>query len=52
METLTEKKVRIRSGVGYCCDRPEYAFVWKNIDLGTLNLESGRMLHVELNGIS
>jgi hypothetical protein len=32
------------SGVGYCCDSPDHAFVWKNVDFGTLDLESGVML--------
>ena len=40
-KTLSQKLV---AGVGYCCDRPDHAFVWKNVDLGTLDLESSAML--------
>jgi hypothetical protein len=28
----------------YCCDKPDHSFVWKNVDLGTLDLESYGML--------
>jgi hypothetical protein len=28
----------------YCWDRPDHAFFWKNIVLGTLNLESSGTL--------
>lgn len=28
----------------YCCDRPDHVFVWKNIDVGTLDLESHGMV--------
>jgi hypothetical protein len=41
-------------GLGYCCERPEntkklcskdrHVFVWKNVDLGTLDLESNELL--------
>jgi hypothetical protein len=24
-------------GVEYCYDRPDHAFVWKNVDFGTLD---------------
>ena len=27
-----------------CCDRSDHDFVWRNVDLGTLDLESGGML--------
>ena len=40
-KTLRQKLV---PGVGYCCDRPDHAFVWKNVDFGTLDLESHEML--------
>ena len=30
--------------VVYCCNRPKDAFLWKNVDLGTLDLESGGIL--------
>jgi hypothetical protein len=30
--------------VRYYCDRPVRAFVWKNVDFGTLDLESHGML--------
>lgn len=32
------------------CD--DYGFVWENVDCGTLNLESGRMLYMGLTGLS
>ena len=40
-KTLSQKLV---AGVGYCCDRPDHAFVWKNVDLGTLDLQSSATL--------
>jgi hypothetical protein len=40
-KTLTKTDIR---DSGYCCGRPDYAFVWKNVHLGTLDLESGGML--------
>ena len=36
----------------YCCDRLDHVFVWRNVDLGTLDLESHGMLKVGLNGPS
>ena len=30
-------------GLRYCCDRPDHAFVKKNVDSGTLDLESHGM---------
>jgi hypothetical protein len=39
-KTLRQK---LLSGVGYC-DRPDYAFVSMDVDLGTLDLESSGML--------
>jgi hypothetical protein len=48
METLRQKLV---PGVGYCCDWPDHAFVWKDVDLGTLDLESHGILQVGLNGL-
>jgi hypothetical protein len=33
-KTLRQKLV---PEVGYCRDRPDQVFVWKNVDLGTLN---------------
>ena len=24
----------------YCCDRPDHAFVWRNVDFGTLKKEN------------
>jgi hypothetical protein len=40
-KTLSQKLV---PEVGYCPDRPDHAFVWKNVDLGALDLESSGML--------
>ena len=40
METLTQ----LVPEVGYYGDRPDHAFVWKNVDLGTLDLKSSRIL--------
>jgi hypothetical protein len=37
-ETLTKLEVGTRSG--YCSDRSDHAILWKNVDLGTLDLES------------
>jgi len=31
-------------GVGYYYVRPDHAFVWKNVDFGTLDLESSGIL--------
>jgi hypothetical protein len=33
--TLTKTEVDNRS-LEYCCDRPDHAFVWKNVDFETL----------------
>ena len=44
-KTLRQKLV---PGVGYCCDRPNYAFVWNNVDLGTFGF--GKQWNA-LNGI-
>jgi hypothetical protein len=41
-KTLT--KTKLVPGVGYCCDRPDHAFIWKNGDFGTLDLEHSGML--------
>ena len=41
-KTQTKTEVGTRSGV--LCDRPDHAFVWKNVDFGTLDLESSGML--------
>jgi hypothetical protein len=40
-KTLRQK---LLLGVGYCCDRPDHGFVWKNMNLGILDLESHGML--------
>ena len=40
-KTLRQKLVL---KLGHCCDRPDYAIVQKNVDFGTLNLESIGML--------
>jgi hypothetical protein len=45
METLRQKLVL---EVGYCCDRPDHAFVWRHVDLRTL--ESSGVLSVGFNG--
>jgi hypothetical protein len=44
--TLTKTEVGTRD----CCDRPDHAFFWRNMDLGTL--ESSGMLQIGLNGLS
>jgi len=36
-KTLRHKLVQ---GTGYYCDRPDPAFVWKNVDMGTWDLNS------------
>jgi hypothetical protein len=36
METLTKPEVGTR---GYCCDKPDHTFVWKNVDLGDFGFE-------------
>ena len=41
-KTLTKTEVGIRSE--YCHDRLDHPFLWKNVDLGTLDLESFGML--------
>jgi hypothetical protein len=52
-KTLTKKLV---PGVGYCCDltiyiyRPDHDFVWKNVDIGILVLESSGMLSMGFEG--
>ena len=40
-KTIRQKLVL---GVGYFCDKPGHAFVWKNMDFGTLDLASGGRL--------
>ena len=40
-KTLTKK---LLPGMGNCYDKPDHAFVWKNVDLETLDLESNGML--------
>jgi hypothetical protein len=37
---FTELRQELVPGVGYCCDRHDHAFVWKNVDLGTLDWEA------------
>jgi hypothetical protein len=37
-------------GLGYCCDRPDHAFAGKNVDFGTLDLESSGMVSMEFIG--
>jgi hypothetical protein len=41
MKTLRQKLI---PGIGYCWDRPDHVFVWRNVDFGTLDLESNGML--------
>ena len=41
-ETLTKTEVGNRSAV--FCDRHDHAFIWKNVDIGTLDLKSYGML--------
>ena len=52
METLTKTEVGWNQGLGHCCDRPKGIFLWRNMDLGTLDLESNGILSVGLNGQS
>ena len=40
----TKTKTEVTFRLWYCCDSPDHAFVWKNVDFGTLNLESIGML--------
>jgi hypothetical protein len=42
MEMLTKAEFGTR--IGYCCDRPAHALVWKNVDLEILDLGSSGML--------
>jgi hypothetical protein len=47
MESAHSSKTQLRqklvSGTGYCCDRSDHVFVWKNVDFGTFDLESHGM---------
>jgi hypothetical protein len=43
METLTKTEISTRDW-GYCCDRPDHVFVWKNVDAGAFDLENYGML--------
>jgi hypothetical protein len=42
METLTKTEVGVRDWS--IAVRPDHAFIWKNVGLGTLDLESNRMI--------
>jgi hypothetical protein len=51
-KTLTKAEVGTRDWgiatpcdvIALSCDRPDNAFVWKNVDFGTLDLESSGIL--------
>jgi hypothetical protein len=30
--------------LGHCCEKPDYALVWQNVDFGTLDLEDSGIL--------
>jgi hypothetical protein len=46
-KTLRQK---LGLGVGYCCDRPDHAFVWRNVGLWTLEcFKWGLMGHSSRN---
>lgn len=45
-KTLRQKLV---SGVGYTCERPNYAFLWNNENLGAVSLGSSGKLEVRLS---
>ena len=36
--------LKLELAKGYCCDMPDYVFLWKSVGLGTLDLgSSGRL---------
>jgi hypothetical protein len=41
---LNAVRWKVSQGLGYCCNRPDHVFVGRNVDLGTLDLGSSRML--------
>ena len=41
-KTLT--KTEVGTGSGVFCDGPDHAFIWKNVDFWTLDLELSGML--------
>jgi hypothetical protein len=40
----TIRRQNLLPGVGYCCERPDHTFLSKNVDFGTLDLESSGKL--------
>jgi hypothetical protein len=35
---IPQLRQKLLLGLGYCCDRPDHAFVWKSVDLRILDL--------------